>query len=155
MFIKCWRHTSVYLNTSALKMLDWRRVWACRTYESPGYHRLPQVSLKQDAVVREGRRGPLTAADRESAAQEDRKRSRLWNIDETVAFPCCGSEVHFLDVLQGGKKVPQYPLVSPAFEWGRIKCCLTEFTNRLVTFSRAQALRSQTSEETTGNGTGW
>lgn len=69
-----------------------------RTYETPGYHRLLRVLVKEDTAVDEGLGCPLTAADRESAAQENRKRIRPWNIDETGAFFCRGEEVHFSNV---------------------------------------------------------
>lgn len=130
MHIKYRLHISVYLNTSALIILDEWRVGACGTYESPGYPRLPQVSLKQDAVLHEGCGCHLTITDRESAAQEDRKRSRPWNIDETVAFSAAA--VKFIFQMFPEEKMALVrlwrtpALVSPAFEGGRKKCCLTE-----------------------------
>lgn len=108
-------HVFVYLKTSAFIILDDCRVSACGTYESLGYPRLPRVLLKRDAVLQVGRGCPLTTADRESVAQEDRKRSRPWKIDETVAFFCCASEVIylFLDVPLRRKKKKKLESVGP------------------------------------------
>lgn len=82
MCIKSWLYVSVYLMTLILiraKLLiseesECIRAIRHRTYETPGYHRLLQVLVKEDTAVDEGPGCPLTAADRESAAQENRKR---------------------------------------------------------------------------------
>lgn len=134
MHIKYRLHISVYLNTSALIVLDEWRVWACGTYESPGYPRLPQVSLKQDAVLHEGCGRHLTITDGESGAQEDRKRSRLWNIDETVAFSAAAVKFIF-QMFPRGKKWPLYafgerrPSSALRSKGGGKKCCLTEINS--------------------------
>lgn len=82
MCIKSWLYVSVYLMTfilirakfSTSEESECIRAVRHRTYETPGYHRLLQVLVKEDTAVDEGPGCPLTAADRESAARENRKR---------------------------------------------------------------------------------
>lgn len=137
--IKYRLHISVCLHTSALIILDEWRVWACGTHESPGYPRLPQVSLKQDAVLHEGLGRHLTIADGESGAQERQKEEPSLKYWWDGCLFCCSSEVHFSDVSPRGVKkmalvrLRRTPaLVSPAFEGvggGGKKCCLTEINS--------------------------
>lgn len=82
MSIKSWLYVSVYLMASILIRAQFSTseesecVTAVRrrTHETPGRHRLLRVLVKEDTAVDEGPACPLTAADRESAAQENRKR---------------------------------------------------------------------------------
>lgn len=168
MHIKYRLHIPVYLHTSALIVLDEWRLRACGTHESPGYPRLPQVSLKQDAVLHEGLGRHLTITDGESGAQERQKEEPSLKYWWDGCLFCCSSEVHFSDVpprKRNGPRTPSEnagPRRQPCVRrgggrkkmlpyWDQQQC----LNQRLVTFSRAQGLRGQTSEETSGDGTGW
>lgn len=135
--IKYRLHISVCLHSSALIILDEWRLWACGTHESPGYPRLPQVSLKQDAVLHEGLGRHLTITDGESGAQERQKEEPSLKYWWDGCLFCCSSEVHFSDVSPEGKKNgpctpsenagPRQPCVRRG--GGRKKCCLTEINS--------------------------